>query len=192
MRGRGSDVGAMLEELGYTGADEFNALNGHRRLMYGDERSGRQIDVFVERFEMCHRIPVAERIDRDDVTVPLAELLLTKLQIVELNERDLVDAAALLHHHDLATHDEDTINADRIAELCAADWGLWRTSTMNLERIVAGLPALALEPGEREQIALRVARLRERIDAEPKPRAWRLRDRVGERKRWYDLPEEVD
>jgi hypothetical protein len=192
VRDRGRDAGALLEALGYVGADEFNALNGHRRLMYGDEETGRRLDVFVGEFRMCHRIPVAERIERDPTTVPLAELLLTKLQIVELNERDAIDAAALLHHHDVADHDDDAVNADRIAALCAADWGLWRTATMNLERVAARTEDLALAAGERDAICARIARLRNRVDAEPKSRAWRLRDRVGDRKRWYDLPEEVE
>jgi hypothetical protein len=191
-RDRGRDAGALLEGLGYVGADEFNALNGHRRLMYGDERTGRRLDIFVGEFRMCHRIPVAERIERDPTTVPLAELLLTKLQIVELNERDAIDAAALLHHHDVSDHDDDAVNADRIAELCAADWGLWRTATMNLERVAARTADLALAAGERDAICVRIARLRTRVDAEPKSRSWRLRDRVGDRKRWYELPEEVE
>jgi hypothetical protein len=191
-RGRGTDVAALLEDLGYVGAAEFNALNGHRRLLYGDERTGRRLDVFVGEFAMCHRIPVSERLDADPTTVPLAELLLTKLQIVELNERDLVDAAALLHHHEVARHDADAVNGDRVAALCAGDWGLWRTVTINLERCAAGLDTLELTGAERDEIRARIARLRERVDAEPKSRGWRLRDRVGDRKRWYELPEEVD
>jgi hypothetical protein len=195
VRRAGADVGALLESLGYVGAPEFNALNGHRRLMYGDEHTGRRIDVFVGEFRMCHSIPITERIERDPTTLPLAELLLTKLQIVELNDRDALDAAALLHHHDVADHDEDAVNAARVAEMCAADWGLWRTTSMNLERVGERIEHLAgrgLTAGEREAIRERLAELRARIDAEPKPRAWRLRDRVGDRKRWYELPEEVE
>ena len=191
-RGRGDDVAQLLEGLGYTGAPEFNALNGHRRLLYGDERTGRRIDVFVGEFSMCHRIPVAERLSTDPTTVPLAELLLTKLQIVELNERDVIDAAALLHHHDVGDHDADVVNAGRVAALCAVDWGLWRTLTANLDRCDAAVDGIGLSPAERGTVHSRIARLRSRVEAEPKSRAWRLRARIGERKRWYELPEEVD
>jgi hypothetical protein len=192
VRSSGGDVARLLEALGYTGADEFNALNGHRRLLYGDERTGRRIDVFVGEFAMCHSIPVTERLDRDPATVPLAELLLTKLQIVELNERDATDAAALLHHHEVAAHDDDALNADRVAALCAADWGLWRTVTMNLERVGRHADRLDVADEEHARIRGRIEQLRARIDGEPKSRGWRLRDRVGDRKRWYALPEEVD
>jgi hypothetical protein len=191
-KGRGTEVGQLLGSLGYEGAAEFNALNGHRRLIYGDPRTGRKLDVFVGEFFMCHQLPVTERIDEDPLTVPLAELLLTKLQIVELNQRDVLDAAALLYHHDVSDHDQDAINGARIAELCAADWGLWRTTNQNLERICLLLADVPLGQFEREKIVDRVRILQARIDEEPKPRKWRMRDRIGDRKRWYELPEEVD
>jgi hypothetical protein len=190
-RGRGGEVAGVLEALGYGPDAEFNALNGHRRLRYGDARTGREIDVFVGEFAMCHRIPVSERIDADPTTVPLAELLLTKLQIVELNARDATDAVALLHHHAVADHDDDALNAPRVAELCAGDWGLWRTVTANLERVAAATDDLALDAAQRDRVRARIAELHARIEAEPKSRGWRLRARVGERKRWYELPEEV-
>jgi hypothetical protein len=191
LRGRGGDVAGLLEALEYGPDAEFNALNGHRRLRYGDMRTGREIDVFVGEFAMCHRIPVTERIEVEPTTVPLAELLLTKLQIVELNARDATDAVALLHHHPVAEHDDDALNAGRSAELCAGDWGLWRTVTANLDRVADAAGRLALDDGDRDAVRARVAELRARIEAEPKSRGWRLRARVGERKRWYDLPEEV-
>jgi hypothetical protein len=191
LKGRGRDVDALVEALEYEPEAEFNALNGHRRLMYELRPDGPKLDVFVGEFAMCHRIPVTDRIELDPVTLPLAELLLTKLQIVELGDRDLRDTAALLYHHEVGAHDEDAINADRVAELCAADWGLWRTCTMNVGRIRDGLGALELEEAGRALIRDRLDVLSDRIEAEPKPTRWRIRDRVGDRVRWYELPEEV-
>jgi hypothetical protein len=187
----GRAMEALLADAGYAPEAQFNALNGHRRLRYGDARTGGEIDVFVGEFAMCHRIPVSERIDADPTTVPLAELLLTKLQIVELNARDATDAVALLHHHAVADHDDDALNAPRVAELCAGDLGLWRTVTANLERVAAATDDLALDAAQRDRVRARIAELHVRIEAEPKSRGWRLRARVGERKRWYELPEEV-
>ena len=66
--------------------------------------------------------------------MPLAELVLTKLQIVELNEKDVRDTALLSDGHAVSCHDDETINGERIAELCGGDWGPWRTITHNLER----------------------------------------------------------
>jgi hypothetical protein len=148
------------------------------------------VDVFVGEFAMCHRVPVDERLLLEPATLPLAELLVTKLQIVELNEKDIRDAIALVHAHEVAERDGDAVNAARVAELCAVDWGLWRTITRNLERCRDHVGAYELPEGEAAVTARRFDALLERIEREPKSRAWRLRSRLGERVRWYELPEE--
>lgn len=187
----GKAVVRFFSEMRYEPDREFNAFNAGTRLLFYDPTNGRQLDVFVGAFRMCHEIPFGDRIMVDPATVPLAELLLTKLQIVSLNEKDLRDAIAILHYHDIADHDRDAINEERIAHLCASDWGLWRTCAMNLDRIRDGVQLYNLTEQHQASVASRVARLRERIDAEPKTRGWRLRDRIGDRKRWYEEPEDV-
>jgi hypothetical protein len=190
-KGDGREASELLLALGYLANEEFNAINGHRRLLFYDLRNERQLDVFVGSFEMCHSIPVADRLELDSISVPLAELLLTKLQVVELNEKDQRDILALLYHHAVADRDDDVINGARIGELCAADWGLWRTCKLNLERTTGALPSYTFTDDERELIAGRVRQLWAMIEQAPKSRGWRLRDRVGDRKRWYEEPEEV-
>jgi hypothetical protein len=192
LKGRRKQVSQFLSDMGYEPQEQFNAMNGHERLLFHDLGNQRQLDVFVGAFRMCHQIPITDRITLDPMTLPLAELLLTKLQIVNLNEKDLRDIVAILHHHEIGDHDGDTINVARISQLCAEDWGLWRTCKMNVERVRAGLEDYEMAPDERAAVIDRVDRLWERIDAEPKTRGWRLRDRIGDRKRWYDEPEEVD
>src|SRR3984885_14583065 len=125
------------------------------------------------------------------MTIPLAELLLTKLQKEKMNEKDLRDSDATLHHHDVGDDDGDTINADRVAKLCAEDWGLWRTCKMNFDRVREGVAGYDIAQEERATVQERLDRLWARIEAEPKSRGWRMRDRIGDRKRWYDEPEEV-
>ena len=192
LKGRSKQVTSFLQDMGYQPHEQFNALNGHERLLFHDLRNQRQLDVFVGAFRMCHEIPITDRIIHEPMTLPLAELLLTKLQIISLNEKDLRDVVAILHHHDVADQDGDTINASRVAKLCAEDWGLWRTCKLNFDRVRAGLATYDMTPDERAAIEQRLDRLWERIDAEPKSRGWRLRDRIGDRKRWYEEPEEVD
>jgi hypothetical protein len=170
----------------------FNAVNGKERMLFHDLEHGRQVDVFVGSFRMCHEIPFADRLKPGESTVPLAELLLTKLQIVELNEKDVRDTVLLFHGHEVADHDDDAVNGDRIAELCGADWGLWRTITANLARCRELLPDYPLPESDRKRVSKRLSALLERIEEAPKSRGWRLRAKVGERKRWYDLPEEVE
>jgi hypothetical protein len=192
LKGRGKQVSNFLQAMGYEPQEQFNALHGHERLLFHDLGNQRQLDVFVGAFRMCHEIPITDRITHDAMTLPLAELLLTKLQIVNLNEKDLRDVVAILHHHDVADQDGEKINAARVARLCAEDWGLWRTCKLNFDRVRKGLAAYKMAPDERAVVEQRLDRLWERIDAEPKSRGWRLRDRIGDRKRWYEEPEEVD
>src|SRR5207302_7101223 len=116
------------------GAGRHTAVNTRHwkgRLLVVADAHGRQVDVFVGSFRMCHEIPFERRLGAQEGTVPLAELVLTKLQIIELNEKDVRDAVALFVEHDV-TDDDIGINAGRVAELCAEDWGLWRTITRNL------------------------------------------------------------
>jgi hypothetical protein len=190
-KGASSRTASFFEVAGYVPHVAFNALQGSKRLLFFDDANRRQVDVFVGAFSMSHKIPLAERLELEPVSVPLAELLLTKLQIAELNEKDVRDVLALLHEHPVGDEDGDTINAARVAVLCAADWGLWRTITGNLEATLARLDVYALSADEKSAVADRARMLLDRIEAEPKSRAWRLRARVGERKRWYELPEEV-
>jgi hypothetical protein len=180
-------VQKLLRELGYEPHTAFNTMNSKERLLFFDDRHGRQVDVFVGSFRMCHRIPFEGRITVDSGTVPLAELLLTKLQIIELNEKDVRDAIALLHEHEV-TDDDSGLSGLRVAELCAEDWGLWRTITRNLESVGRHLDAYEVD---RERVAARLQALQDRIERAEKSRGWRLRAKVGERKRWYELPEEV-
>src|SRR5918995_2419370 len=131
-KGKSSEAQKFFDSIGYTPHVRFNAIHGRERLLFFDEQNDRQVDVLVGSFRMSHQIPFGKRLALEPVTVPLAELLLTKLQIVELNEKDVRDAFALLHDHSVEETDGDAINGAQIAKLCASDWGLWRTFTANL------------------------------------------------------------
>jgi hypothetical protein len=181
----------FLRGEGYEPHVAFNALHGNERLLFFDNEHDRQVDVFVGQFRMSHRIPFDERVELEPETLPLAELLLTKLQIAQLNEKDVRDALAVLHGHPVGEEDGDQVNAGRVAELCACDWGLWRTFTANLAACRDYVSSYDLPSSEQTELVARIDLLAERIEREPKTRVWRLRAKVGDRKRWYELPEEV-
>ncbi len=190
-KGASSGAQRFFEALGYSPQKRFNAIHGRERLLFFDDRHDRQVDVFIGAFRMSHKIPFGKRLAMEPTTIPLAELLLTKLQIAELNEKDVRDALALLHDHPVEEEDGDSVNGGRIASLCASDWGLWRTFTANLETVGERLEGYELPEEDERRIAERVRELRGRIDREPKSLVWKARSKIGERKRWYDLPEEV-
>jgi hypothetical protein len=191
-RGAGRGLGDALVDAGYVPDAEFNALNGAHRLLFYDTTHGRQVDVFVDAFAMCHTLPLGERVVIGAGTLPAAEVLMTKLQIVELNAKDRGDLYALLLSHEVGSDDAGfTVNVERIVTLTANDWGLQHTFERNLAQLEAGLAEQPLAEPERAAVAGRVRALLQAMEQAPKSRKWKLRDRIGERKRWYEEPEEV-
>lgn len=188
---RAQPVEKLFADLGYTPNKTFNLLNGDVRLLFNDETHQRQVDIFVAQFSMCHKIPITERISLEPLTLPLAELLLTKLQVVEMNEKDVRDVCALLLDHPLGQADDEMINLNRVAQLTSDDWGLWKTCTISLVKVQRYLDTVQIELQSRDTIHSRIKQLEAAFDASPKTMRWRMRDRVGERVKWYDLPEEV-
>lgn len=185
-------VEQLFADLGYTADRAFNTLNGAERMIFYDRANRRRIDVFVGDFAMCHRLPIAERMAVDPLTLPLAELFLTKLQIVELNDKDVRDLYALLLDHPVGSSDDETTNARRIARLCARDWGLYKTVSLNIERLRQLVPAYQFAPAEHALLLERLDALWAAIEHEPKSMRWRLRARLGPRVRWYELPEDIE
>lgn len=191
VRGAQTGVAELLASCDYEPDEEFNTLHGHRRLLFHERVYGRQVDVFVETFRMCHDIPLAGRLIAGEPTIPLPELLLTKLQIVQLNEKDRIDLYALLLAFEVGGGSRG-IDLERIGALCAKDWGLYRTTTLNLGRLGDGLGEVGLSSADRATIAERIDQLTAGIERAPKTAKWRLRARVGDRVTWYDEPEEVE
>jgi len=186
------DIHELLTRLGYVENREVFVVSEGARAIFASASNGVHLDVFYEKLDFCHAIPLDVRLQIDPATLPLAELLLGKLQIVKITEKDLIDMMALLLEHRLGDRDGDTINVGRIAKLCADDWGLWRTTTLNLEklqRFAANSPKLDSE--QKARVVASVDELRRRLDAEPKPLAWRLRARIGDRVKWYNDVEEI-
>ncbi|TMC66321.1 MAG: hypothetical protein E6J16_02060 [Chloroflexota bacterium] len=183
-----ASVQKLFESLGYEGDRRFNTLNGHQRLLYLDGVNGRQIDIFIDRMKMCHVIELADRLGGDDACLTPADLLLSKLQVFEVNMKDLVDSIALLLDHPIADHDDDAVNAAYLAQLLSQDWGLYRTLQLNTARVRDAAKEL---PVPADTVNQRLDQLWERVDAHPKSLKWRLRAKVGDRMSWYELPEEV-
>jgi hypothetical protein len=139
---------------------------------------------------MCHQLPFANRLELHDFTIPLADLLLSKLQIVQIGERDLRDIYAILYDHELGREaDADSVDAAFIARLCGDDWGWYKTVTMNIERSIDLVDDFLTGEQQRAYVT-RARQLREMIEAAPKSLRWQARARIGEARRWYDLPEE--
>ncbi len=170
----------------------FNATHGAKRLLYHAPDRSFHIDVFLDRFDMSHSFDLADRIELEPVTLPAADLLLTKLQIAELNRKDASDTLMLLADHEPCDHGgPGSLELPRVTALCGTDWGLYTTITDNLLATQALLPSLVGDDPLRERLRARLEQLRLALEGCPKTARWKLRARVGRRVRWYEVPEEV-
>jgi hypothetical protein len=140
----------------------------------------------MDKLDFCHPIPWKGRLEVDPITIPLAELLLEKMQIVKINEKDIIDTIMLLLEHEIDANDEDRINGQHVAKLCAGEWGLWRTTSMNLEKVRDYLPHVDLEEEHKQIVKTRVAELLSAMDDYPKGTKWKLRARIGDKMKWYN------
>jgi hypothetical protein len=179
---------AFFPSLGYEANDRFNLMQGDRRLYFFDNEHSRQVDVFIDSIRMSHIIDLRGRLDHQGPCATPSDLLLSKLQIYEMNRKDLVDLTALLLDHPVAGNSDDAIDADYIARLTAEDWRLYHALEVNIEKLIATVDELDVD---RELVRSRLAEIWKAVEAQSKPLKWKLRAQVGDRVRWYELPEEV-
>jgi len=185
-------VNQMMTALDYTEDKAVYMMSEGDRSIFHQNNGSLYVDVFYDKLDFSHVISWEDRLEVDSPTIPLAELLLEKMQIFEINEKDIIDTIMLLLEHPLGDNDDEVINIALISELLSKDWGLWRTTTMNLDKVkqMAGrYPQLNSE--EQSQVVDQVNRALEPIEEEPKSRGWRLRSRVGDRVQWYKDVDEV-
>ncbi|WP_049985969.1 hypothetical protein [Halobellus rufus] len=179
----------LMLDLGYEANERFNTMRRFR-LEFFDPVNERKADYVIDRFDFCHSWGLRDRIDLDHPTVPIEDLLLSKLQIVEVSDRDVRDIVAMLVDHPVEAGSDDTevIDPTYIAELCSSDWGLWRTVTYSLDRVREYVESNEL-PIDEESVVDRLDGIRSEIDDAPKSLRWKLRSIVGEHKQWYKRPE---
>jgi hypothetical protein len=184
---------AFMPEVGYVPHKQFNVLNGDQRQIYYHGETDMKIDIFVGDFMMCHKIPLENRLKADPITIPLAELLLSKAQIFHLNRKDALDIASLMLNKETSEGDDAKINLNIIASLCGNDWGLYKTTSINLEKVkdIISKDDVALVADERSLVTERVNQVLKTFERMTKSLAWQMRDKVGTRVRWYEEVEEV-
>jgi hypothetical protein len=186
------DISRILTGAGYVEDKTVTQLFSDSRLLFHDPVYGRHIDIFFNNLDFCHKVDFTGRLEAESLTLPLAELLLEKLQIVKINEKDLIDTIMLLREHPVGQTDQETIHVGLIARLLANDWGFWRTVTGNLrlvDELLNGYEGLSDE--DRRVVRERIHQLQERIETQPKTMRWKLRSNVGERVKWYKDVEEL-
>jgi hypothetical protein len=195
---------ALIEARGYLPDKFFNGLHGATRLYYQAPDAQWSIDIVIDELTMSHRLDLRGRLDGLTPTISLADLLLTKLQVWEINRKDLGDAVCVLADHEMTESGQaevsgrqagsgssgDGISLSRVASVLGGDWGFCHTVERNLGKVLE-LWAEEPLPDASHDVAAQVGALQAAIGAAPKSRSWRMRSRIGERVRWYETPEEV-
>jgi hypothetical protein len=187
-----SGIEKMFTDMGYIDDPRIKTLPGLKRSIFFSRNQPWHSDVFYDTLDFCHEINFRGRLELDYPTISLVDLLLEKMQIIKLNEKDVIDTLMLLREHDVGDHNDEMINVNYLARLCKADWGLWKTVTMNLAKVdnLAG-DYEVLTAADRQIIRDRLNRAKLRIEQEPPSLRWTLRSRIGERIKWYRDVDEV-
>ncbi|HKM51163.1 MAG TPA: hypothetical protein VJZ75_08295 [Candidatus Bathyarchaeia archaeon] len=165
------------------------------RDIYENKATGTTLDIFYNRLNMCHSIDFVDRMEIDFPTVSLADLVLQKLQIIEINERDAKDVIVLFLEHKVGESDRETINGKYIAKLLSDDWGFYYTVTENIKKnnnLALKYSEDMLSPQELRLFQTRTGQLLSMIDTEPKSFKWKMRQKIGTKTRWYSEVEEKE
>jgi hypothetical protein len=185
-----SNIIKMFKELGY--ALDKDMLILAERLKFHSPSSGPDIDVFLDELKMCHTIVFNDRLKLDSPTIPLIDLLLEKMQIVQINEKDIKDTMVLLREHAIGNGEPETIDSEYLSKLLSSDWGFYYTVTTNLKKIAEFLPTYtALSEEDRKDVSSKVSTLLDKIESAPKSTKWKMRAAIGTKRKWYEDVEET-
>jgi hypothetical protein len=181
---QGSEICDVMAQLGYE-LDKTMLLQ-EDRYFFADKSKDVKADVFLDKLEMCHTIDFSHRLHLDSPTVPLEELLLEKLQIVNIESKDIIDVAMLLSEHSVGSGQEGVDKA-YIAGLLAADWGFYHTVSVNLQKITDTVGEMqGIQQSDRDRVLGNIKLLAAEIESHPKSLGWKARARVGTRRKWFN------
>ena len=189
----GRALSDFLVGIGYEANQRFNSLHGAKRMLFYDKENQRQVDVFVSQFQMCHSLVLEQHLKTHPRSLTPEHLLLTKLQIVEINRKDLLDVLRILYMHwnvDLP-NECPGFSIERLNEVLSHDWGWFTTVNDNLEKVKSFAPTV-LSQEKADEVLKSTHDLQQRIESSPKSTKWKTRALVGRRKVWYEIPEEVN
>jgi len=179
LRGLGYEPGAGVAHLGRT------------RQIWEHPESRLHVDIFFDELRFCHAISFGETLEFDEFTITVSDLLLEKLQIVEINEKDLKDVCMLLRDHAVADRPGDHVDSSRLQSVLCRDWGFSHTFLNNLEKLKTFAVQWSVLAADRNTVVSRIDEIAETVNSAPKTLVWKARSVVGTRVRWYSEVEEV-
>jgi len=191
----------FFDKLGYAKRRATLSTAASERQIYFHPKGWFYVDVFFDKLLVAnHPVDFRGRLELDYPTITVTDMLLEKIQMWEaFSVKDLKDCLLLLKAHGVSQKPEkESVDASYIAKLLAQDWGFWYTATTNLKKIKAFLakmdelaPQANMDPKQislqdREEIAQKVDKILEAVDKEPKSFGWKMRAKIGTKKKWYN------
>lgn len=181
----------FFRSMNYVPDELFLAYFGHKQQKYYNQIDRSTVDVFIDRIQMCHSISFDGRLELDSPTITLADFFLAKMQIVELNEKDIKDIIVILREHDVGENDKETVNVKHVAQILSNDWGFYYTVTSNLTKIGNALLRIeVLSDEDRFDVSAKIQNVLKNIEETPKTTRWKMRAKIGSKKKWYTEVEE--
>ncbi len=178
----------FLMTRGYVPDEGIYMASEGARHAYLHKDTGLNVDVFADELYFCHRIPFKDRLELDSPTISTTDLLLEKMQIVEINLKDFKDTVVLMLEHPLSHHQAGpkSIDVSYITDMMRQDWGFYYTFTTNLKRVPDYFGEFSsLQEPQRILIKDRISALLDSIETAPKTLGWKMRSKIGTRSRWY-------
>mgnify|MGYP001254969889 FL=1 len=179
-----------ISESGFMPDKQFNSIHGETRMLF--KNGDIDLDVFVGKFIQCHELNLEENMKSETDTIPLSDLLLTKLQVVQINLKDIKDILLMLTDHEFSEKQESGfIDINRILKVVGRDWGWYTTISDNLQKIKSMLPDIFKDDEKgKDDVSIKIDELKKRMAEEKKTLQWKLRSKIGRKVKWYELPEE--
>ncbi len=179
-------ISSVFQKLRYSPNVRFNALYGATRLQFVDRQRNKIVDVFLDKFSMEHTLNFRGRLHLDNFTIPITDLLLTKLQNIKLAAKDAKDIIAIVEDHEVGYSDnQEMLNVNYIAQLCSSDWGLHKTITENLNKMVKFIEEETFSARDKKELVSKLETIQRAIKTNKKKLRWKLRSIVGKKIRWY-------
>jgi len=179
----------FFQSQGYDYNKRLMMLFGQTRHIYFASGADRvpMVDIFFDKLDMNHCVDYKNRLEIHPYCVSLTDLLLQKLQIVQINDKDLKDMMLLLLAAQVSDTDQGAINGKYVARLFSDDWGFYYTATTNLKKVQDAVESVpVLTAGHRKVIRDKANQLLEVIDQAPKSGKWQKRAKTGTSKPWYN------
>ena len=200
---QGRQVGQIFKQMGFRPDEMVNGFFGDRRLIFYSPTGTYHVDIFLNKLEFSHTVEFGEkpgegRLELDSPTISLTDLVLEKLQIHEINRKDLVDLIVLFLGHSVSSsgaNERDSVDGAYISRILGGDWGFWYDAFANLSKVKSFANELTSEGKLTNEhlstVSREVDRLIDMVNSSPKTKRWEVRSKVGTKRPWYREVEEV-